>query len=283
MLAATPEAMAPFCYHCPLERAFPECGVACVEDLEAVIRREGPETVSAYISEPIMGASAGAAVPPEDYARRAREICTRHGVLYVDDEVMTGFGRTGKWFGIEWSGVVPDVMTCGKGMAGGYMPVGGVLCSEKIALTLARSGGFTNGFTFSHNPVTAAACLKTLEILEEERLVERAAFLGEKALGHLQRLLAHPHVGDVRGRGLMLGVELVADKAARLPFPRSAKKAEAVGARAFHAGLITYPSGGCATGTDGDVVMLAPPFVVTETQIGEMVRILDGVLTGLGL
>jgi adenosylmethionine-8-amino-7-oxononanoate aminotransferase len=283
MLTATPEAMAPFCYHCPLQRSFPECGVLCVEDLEAVIRREGPETVSAYIAEPIIGASAGAAVPPEDYARRAREICTRNGVLYVDDEVMTGFGRTGRWFGIEWSGVVPDVVTCGKGMAGGYMPVGGVLCSERIAFTLSRSAGFTHGFTFSHNPVTAAACLKTLDILEEERLVERAAFLGEKALARLQPLLGHPHVGDVRGRGLMLGVELVADKTSRRPFPRSDKKAEGVGARAFRAGLITYPSGGCATGTDGDAVMLAPPFVVTETQIGEMVAILDSVLTELGL
>jgi hypothetical protein len=283
MLAAVPEAVAPFCYHCPLGRAFPECGVACVEDLEAVLLREGPETVAAYIAEPIIGASAGAAVPPEEYARRAREICTRHGVLYVDDEVMTGFGRTGKWFGIEWSGVAPDVVTCGKGMAGGYMPVGGVLASERIVAALVRSGGFTHGFTFSHNPVTAAACLKTLEILEEERLVERAALMGGKALALLEPLREHPHVGDVRGRGLMLGVELVADKAARRPFPRSERKAEAVGARAFQAGLITYPSGGCATGADGDVVMLAPPFVVTDDELREMTSILARTLTDLGL
>ena len=283
MIAATPEAMAPFCYHCPLGRTFPECGVACVEDLEAVIRREGPETVAAYIAEPILGASGGAAVPPEDYARRAREICTRHGVLYVDDEVMTGFGRTGKWFGIEWSGVAPDIVTCGKGMAGGYMPVGGALASERIALTLARSGGFTHGFTFSHNPVTAAACLKTLEILEEERLVERSRRMGEKALALLEAVRLHPHVGDVRGRGLMLGVELVADRETRRPFPRAERRAEAVGARAFQAGLITYPSGGCATGTDGDVVMLAPPFVVTDEELREMVSILDRALTDLGL
>ena len=283
MLTATPEAVAPFCYHCPLGRSYPECEVACVLDLEAALLREGPETVAAYIAEPILGASAGAAVPPEDYARRAREICTRHGVLYVDDEVMTGFGRTGRWFGIEWSGVTPDIVTCGKGMAGGYMPVGAALVSEGIVRTLARSGGFTHGFTFSHNPVTAAACLKTLEILEQERLVERARLMGEKALARLAGLLAHPHVGDVRGRGLMLGVELVADKATRRPFPRAERKAEAVGARAFQAGLITYPSGGCATGTDGDVVMLAPPFVVTEEELQEMISILERTLTDLGL
>ena len=279
MLWATPETPAPFCYHCPLGKTFPECSVACVDELEAVIRREGPETVSAFVAEPILGASAGAAAPPEDYARRAREICSRHGVLYIDDEVMTGFGRTGRWFGIEWSGIAPDIVTCGKGMSGGYMPVGGVLASERIVEALAKSGGFTHGFTFSHNPVTAAACLATLEILERERLVERSRMLGETLLARLARLGEHPHVGEVRGRGLMTGVEIVADKAARRPFPRSERKAESVGLRCFEAGLVSYPSGGCATGTDGDVVMLAPPFVVSEAQIEEMVAILDRVLT----
>ncbi len=283
MLADIPQAMAPFCYHCPLGKTYPECAVVCVEDLEAVILREGPETVAAYVAEPIIGASAGAAVPPEDYARRAREICSRHGVLYVDDEVMTGFGRTGRWFGIEWSGVAPDIVTCGKGMAGGYMPVGAVLASERIVAALARGGGFTHGFTFSHNPVTAAACLETLEILEQERLIERAGALGARLLELLSPLRAHPHVGDVRGRGLMTGIELVADKNSRRPFLRSERRAEAVGARAFDHGLITYPSGGCATGTDGDVVMLAPPFVVTEGELTEMVATFDRTLTELGL
>ncbi len=283
MLADPPLAVAPFCYHCPLGKTYPECAVACVEDLEATIVREGAETVAAYIAEPIIGASAGAAVPPEDYARRARDICSRHGVLYVDDEVMTGFGRTGRWFGIEWSGVAPDIVTCGKGMAGGYMPVGAVLASERLVAAVARGGGFTHGFTFSHNPVTAAACAKTLDILEEERLVERSRAMGERLLALAAPLGAHAHVGDVRGRGLMIGVELVADKTSRRPFPRAERRAEAVGARAFDHGLITYPSGGCATGTDGDVVMLAPPFVATEGELGEMVAILDRTLTELGL
>lgn len=283
LLSSPPEAVAPFCYHCPLGKTYPECGVVCVEDLEAVIRREGPESVAAYIAEPILGASAGAAVPPEDYARRAREICGRHGVLYIDDEVMTGFGRTGRWFGIEWSGVVPDILTCGKGMSGGYMPVGAVLASERVVAALAKAGGFTHGFTFSHNPVTAAACLKTLQILEEESLVERSRVMGEKLRALLEPLRAHPQVGDVRGRGLMMAIELVADKASRRPFLRSERKAEAVGAHAFAAGLITYPSGGCATGTDGDAVMLAPPFVVTDDELGQMVAILDRTLTELHL
>jgi adenosylmethionine-8-amino-7-oxononanoate aminotransferase len=283
LLTVTPETAAPFCFHCPLGRSYPECQVSCADELEAVILREGPDTVAAFIAEPILGASAGAAVPPEDYARKARAICTRHGVVYIDDEVMTGFGRTGAFFGIEWSGVAPDLVTCGKGMSGGYMPVGAVLASERIVAALQEAGGFTHGFTFSHNPVTAAACLETLRILEEEDLVARARDLGELLLARLEVLRAHPHVGDVRGRGLMAGVEIVAEKGVRRPFPRTDKKAESVAARAFASGLVVYPGVGCADGTSGDLVMLAPPFVTTEAQIDEMAAILDQTLVGLGL
>jgi adenosylmethionine-8-amino-7-oxononanoate aminotransferase len=284
LLPAAPEVMAPFCYHCPLGREYPGCAVACVDDLEAAILREGPDTVAAYIAEPIIGASAGAAVPPDEYARRAREICERHGVVYIADEVMTGFGRTGRWFAGEWTGVVPDIMTCGKGMSGGYMPAGGVLTGERVFSALARSrGGFVHGFTFSHNPVTAAACLATLDILEKERLVERSALMGEKMLSRMRALCAHPHVGDVRGRGLMIGIELVAEKSTRIPFPRAEARAEAVAAEAFRRGLLTYPGGGGARGADGDIVMLAPPFVVTEDELEEMAALLDASLSALAL
>jgi hypothetical protein len=283
LLTTAPVAPAPFCYHCPLGKTYPECLVACADELEAVILREGPGTVAAFIAEPILGASAGAAVPPEDYARKAHEICSRHGIVYIDDEVMTGFGRTGAFFGIEWSGVSPDLVTCGKGMSGGYMPVGAVLASERIVEALDRAGGFTHGFTFSHNPVTAAACLEALRILEDENLVARARTLGERLHSRLEPLRDHPHVGDVRGRGLMAGVELVADKSARRPFPRTEKKAESVTARAFANGLVVYPSTGCADGRNGDLVMLAPPFVTTDEQIDEMTSILESSLADLGL
>jgi adenosylmethionine-8-amino-7-oxononanoate aminotransferase len=248
-----------------------------------VILREGPETVAAFVAEPVLGASAGAAVPPEEYPRKAREICSRHGVVFIDDEVMTGFGRTGTFFGIERSGVAPDLVTCGKGMSGGYMPVGAVLASERVVAALAASGGFTHGFTFSHNPVTAAACLETLRILEEEDLVARAGRMGARLLARLDPLRSHPHVGDVRGLGLMAGVELLADKDGRRPYPRAEKKAEALTARAFANGLVVYPSGGCADGRNGDLVMLAPPFVVSEEQIDEMAEILARSLDELGL
>jgi adenosylmethionine-8-amino-7-oxononanoate aminotransferase len=283
MLQYAPETYAPFCYHCPLAQSYPACNVACVDELEAVIQREKPETIAGFIAEPILGASAGAAVPPEDYNRRAREICTKHGILYIDDEVMTGFGRTGKWFAIEWSGVLPDIVTCGKGMTGGYMPVGAVLASERIVATLAKGSGFTHGFTFSHNPVTAAAALRTLEILEQEKLVERSRAMGEKLSALLEPLRRHPHVGDVRGRGLMTAIEIVADKATKKAFPRAQRKAEAVAARAFEAGLVTYPGGGCADGVNGDSIMIAPPFVVTEAELKELAAILERALTDLGL
>jgi adenosylmethionine-8-amino-7-oxononanoate aminotransferase len=273
---------APDCFHCPLSKTYPECGVACVDELEAVIQREGPGTVSAYVAEPLIGASAGVAAPPEEYNRRARDICSRHGVLYVDDEVMTGFGRTGRWFGIEWSGVAPDLVTCGKGMSGGYAPVGAVLVSERVAAALER-GGFVHGFTFSHHPVTAAACLATLEVLEREKLVERSLAMGARLAARLEALRRHPHVADVRGRGLFAGVELMADPPARRPFPRSARVIEDVFARAFAAGLVTYPSTGCANGIDGDALLIAPPFVVSEAELDELVAILDRVLTERGL
>ena len=148
--------------------------------------------MAAFLAEPILGASAGAAVPPEDYPRRVREICDRHGVLLVADEVMTGFGRTGRFFATEWGGARPDLVTCGKGMSGGYVPVGAVLASERVVEAVAKTGGFAHGFTFSHNPVTAAACRATLDILERERLVERAAAMGEVLGRRLERLRAHP-------------------------------------------------------------------------------------------
>jgi adenosylmethionine-8-amino-7-oxononanoate aminotransferase len=282
LLAPAHHAAAAFCYHCALHREFPACEVACADDLEATIRREGPETVAAFLAEPVIGASAGAAAPPDDYARRAREICARHGVLYVADEVMTGFGRTGRFFASARHDAPPDIVTCGKGMSGGYLPAGGVLAAERIAAAVEGGGGFVHGFTFSHHPVVAAACLATLDILERERLVERADALGPVLGRALSALLAHPHVGDVRGRGLLWAVEIVEDRRARRPYPRARRRAEAVAARALARGLVTYPSGGAA-GDDGDLILLAPPFVVSEDQIGEMATTLDAALTEEGL
>jgi adenosylmethionine-8-amino-7-oxononanoate aminotransferase len=168
-------------------------------------------------------------------------------------------------------------------MSGGYMPVGGVLARRGIVDALETAGGFVHGFTFSHHPVTAAACLAVLDILERDLLVERAKALGVILHERLDRLHTHPHVGDVRGRGLLWGVEIVDDVTTRRPFPRSAGWTAAVTSGCLKAGLIVYPTTGCANGVDGDALLLAPPFVVTEAELGEMVDILDHVLFALGL
>ena len=282
LLSETPVVPAPFCYHCPLEKTYPACELACVFEVEARILAEGPESVAAVIVEPVLGASAGAAVPPREYLPALREICDRHGVLLIDDEVMTGFGRTGRFYAIEASGVAPDLVTCGKGMSGGYAPVGAVLASEKV-FEAVQEGGFVHGFTFSHNPVVAAACAETLKILDEEGLVERSRVLGETLRGLLACLLSHPHVGDVRGEGLFFAIELLEDKASKRPFPKSRRVAEAVFRTAFGKGLVTYPSTGCATGTEGDAILLGPPFVIGPAELSEMASIMDATLSELGL
>jgi hypothetical protein len=282
LLTSTPRAAAPFCYHCPLDKAYPSCALACADDLATVIEREGPETVAAFVAEPQIGASAGSAVPPDDYLPRVAETCRRYGVLLVADEVMCGFGRTGRWFAVEHSGVAPDLVTCGKGMSSGYAPVGAVLAREGVVEAVDAAGGFVHGFTFSHHPVTAAACLAVLEILERERLVERAALLGARLAARLAVLRARPHVGDVRGRGLMWGIELCEEPSARRPFPRARRTAERVTERALEQGLVVYPSTGCA-GADGDVLMVAPPLVTTDAQLEEMVSLLERALGAEGL
>jgi hypothetical protein len=282
LLPSTPHAAAPFCYHCPLERTYPACAVACADDVEAVMEREGPGTVAAVIAEPVIGASAASAVPPPEYLPRVAEACRRHGVLLIADEVMSGFGRTGRWFAVDHDGVAPDIVTCGKGMTSGYAPVGAVLASDGVVDAVKGAGGFVHGFTFSHHPVTAAAALAVLDILERERLVERAAGLGPVLEGKLAPLRQRRHVGDVRGRGLMWGVELVEDRAARKPFPRARRTAERVAERALGLGLVVYPTTGIH-GLEGDALMVAPPFVATEAELDEMAGLLAGALDAEGL
>ena len=241
---------------------------ALVADLEAVIAQAGPGRVAAFVAEPIVGATLGAVAPPDDYWPAIAEVCRRHGMLLVADEVMTGFGRTGRWFGLDHWGVKADVLAAAKGVAGGYFPWGLAVANGAVYETIAAAGGFVHGFTYSHSPVGAAAAWEVLRILEAERLVEASATKGERLLELLRaRLGDHPNVGDVRGRGLLVAVELVADRATRRPFPRSARLIEAVMARARERGLLIYHGTGNADGTNGDTILLGPPFVVTDEEL----------------
>jgi adenosylmethionine-8-amino-7-oxononanoate aminotransferase len=243
-------------------------------ELDRAIEAAGPGTVAAFVAEPIVGATLAAAVPPEGYWSAIAEVCRRHGVLLVADEVMTGFGRTGRWFGMNHWGIRPDIVVGAKGATSGYFPFGFVAASGAIRDAVVEGGGFVHGFTYSHHVVGAAVAGEVLRILEDEALVEASATRGERLQGLLRdRLASHPNVGEIRGRGLLIGLELVADRELRTPFRRSERVTEAVIRTARDAGLLLYPSTGLADGTNGDGIVIGPPFIVTEP---ELVAIADG-------
>jgi adenosylmethionine-8-amino-7-oxononanoate aminotransferase len=258
-------------YRCPNPDHPTACGRWHAGELNDAIEREGPDTVACFVAEPVAGAALGAAVPSEDYWPAVAEVCRDHGVLLVADEVMTGFGRTGEWFGSNHWGLRPDLMAMGKGASSGYWPLGLAACSGPVFEAL-REGGFTHGFTFSHSPVGSAVGLAVLRRLRDGALVEASREKGERLRKELATELEdHPNVGEVRGLGLMIGIELVADRDSKQPFPREARVTERAVAAAFDQGLTLYSSTGGADGTRGDLVMLGPPFVITEGELDEAV------------
>jgi len=260
-----PKAPPHYCLRCPLGLARPDCGVACVDAIEALILREGPETVAAVVAEPVVGSSGGAIVPPDEYWPRLAEICRRHGVLLVADEVMSGFGRTGRAFAVDHWGVVPDILVGGKGLAGGYAPMGGVYATDAVLAPIAARGEDFMFYTYAAHPASCAAANAVLEILEREQLVARAAEQGKRLLDRLRAALAgHPHVAEVRGLGLLIGVELVRDRATREPYPAEAKFAGRVVAAGLGRGAFFYPGG---AGAARDVVCLGPPFTIGDPEI----------------
>jgi adenosylmethionine-8-amino-7-oxononanoate aminotransferase len=241
--------------------------------LAKVIEAEDPETVAAVIAEPVIGAAGGCLVSPDDWWPAAREICDRHGILLIADEVMTGFGRLGHRFGVEHFGVRPDIITGGKGLGGGYAPIGGVFATPEVVAPLAARGEPLMFFTFSAHEGAMAAAEAVLDIIEREDLVARAALMGDLLRARLEAELGdHPNVSDVRGLGLMQGVELVADRAKGEPFPVKVGFARQVVAEGLARGVWFYPAG---TGHPvSDAVMFGPPFTITEEHVDEMVSVL---------
>jgi adenosylmethionine-8-amino-7-oxononanoate aminotransferase len=263
-----------FCYHCPFELKFPECRLACANDLEArlqsrdAIGAQGdPQSVAAFIFEPVVGATLGAAAPPDGYVTRLAEICRANEILLIADEIMSGMGRTGKPFAVQHWGVEPDMILVGKGIASGYAPLGAVLVSRKIVEAFeCGTGTFQHGFTYQAHPVATAAGNSVLDFIESQKLFERVPSTAEQLRAHLAQLESHPNVGEIRGRGLLLGVEFVKDKSTREPFPREDNIAERIRQAALAENVLTYPSQGCVDGSRGDHVLLAPPFVLTPAE-----------------
>jgi adenosylmethionine-8-amino-7-oxononanoate aminotransferase len=242
-------------------------------ELEAEFQRLGPDTVAAFIAEPVIGATAGCVPPPEGYFRTVREICNRHGALLILDEVMCGMGRTGTLHAWEQEGIAPDIQAIAKGLGGGYQPIGAMLASADIIDTIRQgSGAFQHGHTYLAHPLACAAALEVQRIIAEEKLLERVRDLGS----HLERRLTerfgnHRHIGDIRGRGLFQAIELVTDRASREPFDPGLKLHQRIKAAAFENGLACYPAGGTVDGRSGDHVLLAPPYIATSHDIDMIV------------
>ncbi|OGO54130.1 MAG: aminotransferase class III [Chloroflexi bacterium RBG_16_69_14] len=255
-------------------------------ELDRAFEAAGPGTVAAFVAEPIVGATLAAAVPPDGYWPAIADVCRRHGVLLIADEVMTGFGRTGRWFALDHWGVRPDILVAAKGASSGYWPFGFVAASDEIHATVTGASGFVHGFTYSHSPVGAAVAREVLRILETESLVEASAVKGERLRTLAEATFGgHPSVGEIRGRGLLVGVELVADRATREPFPRAARVTEAVVRAARERGVLVYSGTGNANGVDGDTILLGPPFIVTDAELERIVAVMaesiaEGVAAG---
>jgi hypothetical protein len=273
-LVQVARAPAPYPFRCECGGVTPLCPACSGDAIEAAILREGPDSVAALIAEPVGGSSTGVSVPADGYWRRVREICNRHEVLLIADEILTGAGRTGTWSALEPYGIVPDLMVLGKGISGGYVPLSAVVAPRRLVDVLARgSGAFLHAQTFSHHATLCAAGVATIKYLRRHRLIERCAEMGRVFHRHLQDLRSLPCVGDVRGRGLLAGIEFVEDKATKRPFPPSARFAESFAAVALDHGLVVWPNAGQLADGTGDLAMLAPPFVIAEEQIEELVEI----------
>lgn len=242
-------------------------------ELEAEFQRLGPDTVAAFLAEPVVGATAGAVTAPDGYFKAVREICDRHGALLILDEVMSGMGRTGTTHAWEQEGVAPDIQAIAKGLGGGYQPIGAMLASGKIIDTIrSGSGAFQHGHTYLAHPLACAAALAVQDVIREDNLLEQVKQRGKQLEQRLtERFGNHRHVGDIRGRGLFWAIELVADRASRTSFDPALKLNQKIKAEAFANGLGCYPGGGTVDGIRGDHVLLAPPYITSADEIDQIV------------
>lgn len=273
LLEDFPSVSPPYCYRCPFRQTYPDCQLFCANELETAIIRIGAEHIAAFIAEPIIGAAGGVIVPPEGYYQQISDICERNNILFIADEVMTGIGRTGKMLGMDHWGIKPDIIALGKGMSAGYTAIAATLASEKVMKPiLLGSGSIMSGHTYSANPQSTAVALAVLEYIETNRLVEKVEKSGDYLLQRLQELAKKVDIiGDVRGKGLMIGVEFVADYKTKQPFNASLAVTSKVVEKARDKGLLIYPASAGNEGAHGDAVIISPPFVITNPEMDQLV------------
>lgn len=268
------------CYHCPFGKDPETCSLDCAADFETAILHLGPENVMAIIVEPIGGAGLGAVVPHDGYMKRLREICDKYEVLMIADEVMTGMGRTGKTWAVNHWDIVPDMITMAKGLSGGYAPIGAVTVKNHIYEAFQKGeGNFTHGHTYGSHPVCMAAGIAVLNYIRKNNLISNSAKMGDYLVTQLNKLAdSYQQIGQIRGRGLMIGVEFVEDKLERIPFHSKLNITERISEIAFEEGLMLYGSPKCIDGTKGDAIMIAPPLTVTKEEVDLIVEMFSHVL-----
>ncbi|MCC5909665.1 MAG: aminotransferase class III-fold pyridoxal phosphate-dependent enzyme [Clostridiaceae bacterium] len=254
-----------------------ETSIRAAQDLEAEILRQGPDNIAAFITEPVVGSAAPGIHPEKIYFDMVREICSKYDILLIMDEVMAGFGRTGKKFGGDHFDAKPDIITCAKGMSAGYTPIGATVCNDEIFNTIMvkGTGDFVHGHTYASNPLSCGVGVKVIEIIERENYVENAAVQGAYFMERLQELYKYPIVGDIRGKGLMVGMEFVKDQKTKEPFDPSMKLKAKFVVNCLEAGIVPYPGGGNADGVRGDDTLLAPPINITKDEIDELMEGLE--------
>ncbi|MEM9542552.1 MAG: aminotransferase class III-fold pyridoxal phosphate-dependent enzyme [Cyanobacteria bacterium P01_E01_bin.42] len=272
-----PHIQAPHCYQCPYKLTYPDCQLACAEDLARTLEQENPDTIAAFIAEPIVGGAGSAIVPPPGYYQKIREICDFYDILFISEEIITGFGRTGKNFGIEHWNVTPDIITATKALSSGYAHIGAMIVHDRICQTFKDSTRpfIPISFTYAGHPVSCAAALAVQNYIVEHNLIEQCAERGEYLKRKLKDLADRESlIGDVRGKGLLIGLEFVRDRASREPFPFAKKLTKTIVKTALENGLIIRGRNGTGTGKDGDHILISPPFVITEEECDELVEIL---------
>jgi adenosylmethionine-8-amino-7-oxononanoate aminotransferase len=276
LLQDLPSVHPPYCYRCPYGLEAPSCGYLCAKELETVINRVGANQIAAFIAEPVIGAAGGAITPPDGYFKIIKEICDKYEILLIADEVMTGFGRTGKVLAMEHWEVQPDIVALGKGMGAGYAPIAAALVSDKVMEPILKGSKVVmSGHTLSANPQATAVSLAVLEYLEKNEIIKEVDSKSCYLRNLLDRLKNEfEFVGDIRGKGLLMGIEIVQNREQKTPFPRTMQVTQVFIDLAAQNGLLIYPAGAGLDGINGDAVIIAPPLTISKREIEELTRLL---------